>query len=144
MTDDEGGTTLRLRPGEYEFAIEPPFGAAHLPGRGSIQVGHEDVRGYTACRLEPAAIVTMEARDAKTGAGIEGVRFQYETDSDSRRRELRSQLVIVDHPRDRRAGPIAGDRRAGAEAVLRRDDPAGLEIRGLARARRSSSWPGGR
>ncbi len=49
-------------------------------------------------KLEPAALVTLEAVDAKTGAGIEGVSFQYETDKTPRRHDLRSQLVFVDHP----------------------------------------------
>ncbi len=130
VTDDEGGTTLRLKPGKYEIAIEPPFGAPELPGRGSIQVPHEDVRGYTPFRLEPAAIVTMEARDAKTGAGVEGVRFEYETDSDSRRRELRSQLVIVDHPETDDQGRLVAIVEPGRKRFFVGTIPAGWKYEG--------------
>ncbi|MGP0066131.1 MAG: sigma-70 family RNA polymerase sigma factor [Isosphaeraceae bacterium] len=96
--DDEGRVTLHLRPGEYELAIEPPLDAPYRPGRKIIEIGREQVAEITDLKLEPAALVTLEAVDAKTGAGIEGVRFQFETDASHERRDLPSQLVIVDHP----------------------------------------------
>lgn len=42
--------------------------------------------------------MTLEAVDAKTGAGIEDVRFQYETEANPRHRDVPSQLVVLDHP----------------------------------------------
>ena len=83
--------------------------------------------------LEPAAIVTMEALDAKTGAGIEGVRFQYETDTSRQRRSLPSQLVVVDHPATDDAAGCARSSSRGASGSSSSDRPARLEVRGLAR-----------
>jgi RNA polymerase sigma factor (sigma-70 family) len=96
--DADGRTTLRLRPGEYEIAIEPPIDASYRPGRRSLKIGREGLAEIDDLRLEPGALVTLEAVDAKTGAGIEGVRFQYETEASRRRDDLNSQLVVVDHP----------------------------------------------
>ena len=62
------------RPGGYGLAIEPPPGAPYLPGRASSRLDLRD-----DLKLDPAALVTLEAVDAKTGAGIKGVSFQYET-----------------------------------------------------------------
>ncbi len=66
--------------------------------------------------------MTLEAIDAKTGAGIEGVRFQYDTDATRQHRDLASQLVVVDHPTtDARGKLIAfvepGRRRFFVESV---------------------------
>jgi RNA polymerase sigma factor (sigma-70 family) len=60
-TDANGRTTLRLRPGGYELAIEPPPGAPYLPGRASSSLDLRD-----DLKLQPAARVTLEAIDAKT------------------------------------------------------------------------------
>jgi RNA polymerase sigma factor (sigma-70 family) len=98
VTDTDGRTTLHLRPGEYGLAIEPPFGAPYRPTEGSLKIDKPGVSEFAAMKLEPAAIAVLEAQDASTGAGIEGVRFQYETDTTRQRRHLHSQLVFPDHP----------------------------------------------
>jgi thiol-disulfide isomerase/thioredoxin len=130
VTDGEGRTTLRLKPAAYEITIEPPFGAPYLPGRFQIPVSDKDWTSYSPFELDPAAIVTMEARDAKTGAGIEGVRFEYETDSDSRRRELRSQLVVVDHPETDDQGRLRAIAEPGRKRFFVGTVPAGWKYEG--------------
>ena len=97
-TDDNGRTTLHLRPGEYELAIEPPLGAVYRPGRQLVTIDGEEVADVADLKLEPAALVTLEAVNAQTGTGIAGVRFQFETDAMRQRRNLSSQLVFPDHP----------------------------------------------
>ncbi len=142
VADDAGRIALRLRPGEYEFAIEPPLDAPYRPARKTLMIGRETVADLGDLKLDPAAVATLEAIDAKTGMGIEGVRFQYEADASGRRRGLASQLVVVDHPFDRRARPIARRRRAGPAEVLRRVRPGGLAARRHARrAARSRGRP---
>jgi RNA polymerase sigma factor (sigma-70 family) len=130
VTDDEGRTTLRLKPCAYEITVEPPFGAPYLPGQFQIPVTDGDWTKYSPFELDPAAIVTMEARDAKTGAGIGGVRFQYETDSDSRRRELRSQLVVVDHPETDEQGRLQAIVEPGRKRFFVGTVPSGWKYEG--------------
>jgi protocatechuate 3,4-dioxygenase beta subunit/thiol-disulfide isomerase/thioredoxin len=131
VTDDEGRTMLHLKPGAYEIAVEPPFGAPYLPGQVQIPVTSDaDFHEYSPFEVEPAAIVTMEARDAKTGAGIEGVRFRYETDADSRRRELRSQLVVVDHPETDERGRLRAIVEPGRKRFFAGNVPPGWELEG--------------
>jgi RNA polymerase sigma factor (sigma-70 family) len=98
VTDEEGRATLRLRPGEYAFSAEPASGSLDLPAQGSIRVAKGLVTVLSDVILPRGAAVVVKAFDAKTGAGIEGVGFAYETDTDRRRRELRSQAVVIDHP----------------------------------------------
>ena len=143
-TDDDGRTTLHLRPGEYELAIEPPLDAPYRPARKPVKIGPEDVAAIDELKLEPAAFVTLEAVDAKTGAGIEGVRFQYEAGTSHKRRSLPSQLVIVDHPFTDESRPVARDRRAGPAAILRRVRTAGLDVSKARPAIGSISRPAGR
>lgn len=78
--------------------IEPPLGAPYRPARGPLKIGKEEVAEICAVPLKPAVYVSLKAVDVKTGAGIEGVRFEYETETTRQRRHLHSQLVFVDHP----------------------------------------------
>ncbi len=129
-TDDEGRATLRLRPGDYKFVIEPSIGDDHLPARGSFRVGQGAITEVDAPPLDPPAIVTMEARDAKTGAGIAGVAFQYETDSGGPLRELRSQFVIVEHPRTDEQGRLRGVLEPGRTRFFLGTVPPGWKYEG--------------
>ncbi len=130
VTDADGRATLHLRPGEYGFAIEPPIGDDHLPARGSFRVGREEIAQVGDLKLEPGAIVTMEARDAKSGAGIEGIRFQYETDSNSRRQDLHSQLVVADHPETDERGRLRAIVEPGRRRFFVGTTPAGWKYDG--------------
>jgi RNA polymerase sigma factor (sigma-70 family) len=133
MTDADGWATLRLRAGIYDLAFEPAAGMPYLPGRGRIPVtGDVESREYAGFRLEPAAIVTMEARDAKTDEPIEGVAFRYETDSDSRPRELQSQPVIVDRPATDALGRLVAVLEPGRKRFLVGDVPPGWKYEGRA------------
>jgi thiol-disulfide isomerase/thioredoxin len=109
-TDETGRTTLRLRPGDYELVIEPPFSVPYRPGNEPLKIEPHDDAKIAAFKLKPAAIVTLEAVDAKAGTGIEGVRFQYDTDTTRQRRDVASQLVVVDHP--------ATDERGRLQAIV--------------------------
>ena len=89
--------------------------------------------------------MTLEAVDARTGAGIEGVRFQYETDTRRRSATIcASQLVFVDHPDDRRAAAGCGrsSSRAGSGSSSGSVPPGGNSR--ARRASRSISRPAGR
>jgi RNA polymerase sigma factor (sigma-70 family) len=97
-TDDNGEVALHLRPGDYDFVIEPALGATYRPLQGALKIGTQKIAEILVLTLEPATLAILEAFDGKTGAGIEGVRFQYETDTTRARQPLHSQLVFVDHP----------------------------------------------
>ena len=71
-----------------------------------MKIGYEKVTEIRVLRLEPAARVTLKAVDAKTGEGIAGVRFEYETDTTRQRRDLQSQLVIADRPATDESGQL--------------------------------------
>ncbi len=129
-TDDQGGATLRLRPGEYDLVIEPPLDAPYRPGRRSLKVGREAVAEIGDLKLDPAAVVTLEAIDAKTGAAIEGVRFQYETDSGHERRGLASQLAIVHHPATDERGRLRAVVEPGRRRFFVESAPEGWEFQG--------------
>ena len=129
-TDDKGQVTLGLRPGEYELVIEPPLGAPYRPSRGPLKIGNEEVTEIRAVPLEPAAIVTLEAVDAKNGAGIEGVRFQYETDTTRERRHLPSQLVFVDHPTTDEHGQLSAAVEPGQQRFFVGTVPRGWKFEG--------------
>ncbi len=131
VTDADGRTSLHLLPGPYEIAIEPPAGAPYLPGHVSFAASSDaDSTSLAAVEVEPAAIVTMEARDAKAGAGIEGVRFQYETDSSRQRRELHSQLVVVDHPETDEQGRLRASVEPGRRRFFVERVPRGWKLDG--------------
>ncbi len=129
-TDDNGRTTLRLRPGAYELAIEPRLGAIYRPGRESVTIGEEEVVEFMDLKLEPAALVTLEAVAAKTGTGIAGVRFQYETDSSRQRRNLPSQLVFPDHPATDERGQLRAVVEPGRRRFFVESVPAGWKFEG--------------
>ena len=131
VTDADGRTTLHLLPGPYEIAIEPPAGTPYLPGHVSFAAsGEADGTSLAAVELEPAAIVSMEARDARTGAGIDGVRFQYETDSSRLHRELHSQLVVVDHPETDEQGRLRAIVEPGRKRFFVERIPPGWKLDG--------------
>jgi hypothetical protein len=106
VTDADGRTTLQLRPGDYSFIAEPAFGSLDLPAHGSVLVEKGLVSQFSDFVLPQGAAVIIEAVDAKTGAGVEGVGFNYETDSTRQRQELRSQTVVIDHPRTDETGRL--------------------------------------
>ncbi len=126
--DDSGRATLRLRPGQHEIAIEPPVSAPYLPGRLLLKVGPDDATKTASFTLEPAAILTLEAIDAKTGAGIEGVHFQYETDATRERRDLASQLVVLDHPATDSVGRLIAFVEPGRRRFFVKSVPPGWEF----------------
>ncbi len=129
-TDAGGRAILRLRPGDYGLVIEPPAGDDHLPARDSFQVGQGEITEVNTSPLKPAAIVTMQARDAKTGDGVAGVQFRYETDSDSRRRELQSQLGVVDHPATDGTGRLRAAVEPGRKRFFAAEVPQGWKLEG--------------
>jgi RNA polymerase sigma factor (sigma-70 family) len=130
VTDDNGRTTLHLRPGDYELAIEPPLGASYRPDRETLKIGQEEVAEVKDLKLEPATLVALEAIDAKTGAGIEGVRFQYETDTSRQRHDLPSQLVFVDHPTTDERGRLRAIVEPGRRRFFVESVPAGWKPEG--------------
>ena len=129
-TDDRGRATLRLRPGDYELAIEPSLGAPYRPGRRSLKIGPEDVAEINDLKLQPAALVTLEAVDAKTGAGIEDVRFQYETEANPRHRDVPSQLVVLDHPATDDRGRLRAVVEPGRQRFFVEAAPQGWKFEG--------------
>ena len=87
-------------------------------------------RRSTDLKLQPAALVTLEAVNAKTGAGIEGVRFQYETDANPQRRDLPSQLVVVDHPATDERGRLRAVVEPGRRQFFVESVPQGWKFEG--------------
>jgi hypothetical protein len=129
-TDDKGQVTLGLRPGDYELVIEPPLGAPYRPARVPLKIAKEEIAELSAVTLEPAALVTLEAVDAKTGTGIEGVRFEYETDTTRQRRHLHSQLVFVDHPATDEHGQLRAVVEPGRQRFFIETVPPGWKFEG--------------
>ncbi len=143
VTDAEGQATLHLRPGDYGYVVEPVFEDIHLPVSGSFHVGEERITAVGDVKLTAGAVVVLEARDAKTGEGVEGVSFQSESDVTRRRREVRSRPSFVDHPRTDREGRLRAVMAPGAGGSL----PRTCRRAGSSRARppRRSNWrPGAR
>ncbi len=131
VTDAEGRTTLHLRPGAYAFALEPPFAAPYLTGGlRALTIGKESPDGPVTVALDPAAIVMLEARDAKTGAGIKGVRFRYEADTTRQHRNLSSQLVFVDHPATDERGQLRAFVEPGRRRFFVESVPQGWKFEG--------------
>jgi thiol-disulfide isomerase/thioredoxin len=104
----------------------------------------EGIVDVGAFSLDPAAVVRMEARDAKTGAGIEGVRFQYETDegvlrfqSDNdwnhRRQELRRSPLTADYPETDEQGRFWAILEPGRKRFFVGTVPSGWKLEGPAR-----------
>jgi hypothetical protein len=81
-------------------------------------------------RSSPRAHVTLEAVDVKTGAGIEGVRFEYETDTTRQRRHLHSQLVFVDHPATGERGQLRAIVEPGRQRFFVGTVPPGWKLEG--------------
>ncbi|MHB1559525.1 MAG: hypothetical protein ACYC61_18925, partial [Isosphaeraceae bacterium] len=107
VTDAQGYATLHLRPGEYGYVVEPAIEDSHLPARGMFHIGEEQVATIGDVKLQPGAVVLLEAHDAATGAGVAGVSFQYETGTSRLRREVRSRpSTFVDHPRTDEKGRL--------------------------------------
>jgi protocatechuate 3,4-dioxygenase beta subunit len=128
VTDPEGRATLHLRPGEYGYRIEPALADFHLPSKGSFQVGQEAAVEISEIQLEAGAIVTIEALDARTRAGVEGVSFLYETGEGRRRRELRSRPGIVDHPETDARGRLRAIVEPGRKRFSVAKVPAGWKL----------------
>lgn len=97
-TDEEGRAVLHLRPGQYAFAAEPAPGSLDLPAQGSIRVEAGLTAEVHDMALPLGGAVVLKALEAGTGAGIEGVGFAYQTDTDRSRKELRSRPGALDHP----------------------------------------------
>ncbi|WP_291168727.1 hypothetical protein [Gimesia sp.] len=110
-TDSQGNAQLRLIPDEYKLVAEPnpdqPFlylsQQYFVPKREAS--GGKDTPNVTM-KLNPAAIVKLKAINAKTGAPIPGVRFNYETYDAGEQTPVSTQTVYVDYPFTNAAGEI--------------------------------------
>ncbi|QDT93184.1 redoxin domain-containing protein [Gimesia algae] len=110
-TDSQGKARLRLIPDEYKLVSEPnpdqPFlylsQQYFVPKREAS--GRNDTPNVTM-KLNPAAIVKLKAINAKTGAPIPGVRFNYETYDSGEQTPVSTQTVYVDYPFTNDAGEI--------------------------------------
>ena len=110
-TDSHGNAHLRLIPDEYKLVAEPspdqPFlylsQQYFVPKRNNSE--KNDTPSITM-KLNPAAIVKLKAINAKTGAPIPGVRFNYETYDSGEQTPVSTQTVYVDYPFTNDAGEI--------------------------------------
>lgn len=110
-TDSHGNAQLRLIPDEYKLVAEPspdqPFlylsQQYFVPKRNNSE--KNDTPSITM-KLNPAAIVKLKAINAKTGAPIPGVRFNYETYDSGEQTPVSTQTVYVDYPFTNDAGEI--------------------------------------
>lgn len=110
-TDSQGNAQLRLIPDEYKLVAEPtpeqPFlylsQQYFVPKRNAAE--KTDIPRVTM-KLNPAAIVKLKAINAKTGAPIPGVRFNYETYDSGEQIPFSTQTVYVDYPFTNDAGEI--------------------------------------
>jgi peroxiredoxin/protocatechuate 3,4-dioxygenase beta subunit len=110
-TDSHGNAQLRLIPDEYKLVAEPnpdqPFlylsQQYFVPKRKASE--KNDTPNVTM-KLNPAAIVKLKTINAKTGAPIPGVRFNYETYDSGEQTPVSTQTVYVDYPFTNDAGEI--------------------------------------
>ncbi|WP_417392003.1 redoxin domain-containing protein [Gimesia sp.] len=110
-TDSQGKAQLSLIPDEYKLVAEPTSDQPFLylsqqyfvPKREAS--GKNDTPNVTM-KLNPAAIVKLKAINAKTGAPIPGVRFNYETYDSGEQTPVSTQTVYVDYPFTNAAGEI--------------------------------------
>ncbi len=110
-TDSHGNAQLRLIPDEYKLVAEPnpdqPF--LYLSQQYFVPKRKDSEKNDTpsvTMKLNPAAIVKLKAINAKTGAPIPGVRFNYETYDAGEQTPVSTQTVYVDYPFTNDAGEI--------------------------------------
>ncbi len=131
VTDAQGYATLHLRPGEYGYVVEPAIEDSHLPARGLFHIGEEQVATIGDVKLQPGAVVVLEAHDAATGVGVDGVSFEYESGTSRLRREVRSRpSAIVDHPRTDEEGRLRAIMPPGPRRFVVGDLPPGWKLMG--------------
>ncbi|WP_417384930.1 redoxin domain-containing protein [Gimesia sp.] len=110
-TDSQGNAQLRLIPDEYRLVAEPTPDQPFLYLSQQYFVPERDAAEKTdsphvTMKLNPAAIVKLKAINAKTGAPIPGVRFNYETYDSGEQIPVSTQTVFVDYPFTNDAGEI--------------------------------------
>lgn len=96
-TDSVGVARLRLPPGDYTLAVEPPLDAPYLYLEQSISVDAEAEVHDMDVVLEPAAVVKLLVDDAETGEPIPGAQIAYETETSSAQIPLSSTTVVADY-----------------------------------------------
>jgi hypothetical protein len=99
-TSDAGGKLLlRLPPGEYDLCADPTAGGADcLRTLSTLKVATDPSEQSHVVRVNPGAVVVLEAVDANTGSGIAGVQFLYDLSDHSERGMVQSRPGYIDNP----------------------------------------------